>query len=172
VVCVRPDFPNRCCGACRFGTGSVAWPAVQHRPKALLCDNLTSWDYSGEGSNSAAFYFISSLTLQLSFVEVLIRLWIRSRCADGALGLGRDSEIVCVLLLLPEELGLILRVTVERLCCLAEPWLQSPWFLLCVSITCLSCQVPCATTGDEDNPQLFASVLCQGNSGLLGSRLF
>lgn len=105
-------------------------------------------------------------------MEVFIRLSVRSRCTDQALGLGHDSEIMCMLLLIPEDLGLIPGVRIECLCCLAELWLQSWWFLLCVSNMCLSCQVPCARTGDEDNPQLPASVLCQGNSVLLWIKAF
>lgn len=105
-------------------------------------------------------------------MDVLIRLLIRSGCTDRALGLGCDSKIMCVLLLIPEELGLVPRVRVECPCRLAELWPQSWRFLLCVCNVHLSCQVPCARTRDEDNPQLFASVLCQGNSVLLWIKAF
>lgn len=54
---------------------------------------------------------------------------------DRGLGLGCDSEIMCMLLLLPEDLGLTPTVSEECRCHPTEQRLQSWWFHtpMCVS---------------------------------------
>lgn len=93
-------------------------------------------------------------------MEVLTKLSMRSRGNDRALWLGCSSEIMRILLLIPEELVLVPRVRLSVCATLQSSGFRAGGFCS------LSYQVPCIRTGDED------SGLCQGTSILLWIKAF